>query len=209
MSYNSDLKENNDSLNLLLKRIQDYPIKHPSKDLSYFIHEFIGGGETSYTFHVPFEPDAIYISSDPYALSNAEMYAMTILPKNLSMLGGVIQFCSTAGSDTTPPTAANQPFTATTLSSRYSRNSDGNITITPYVNSTYGNKKFASGAQYMIECVKYNSLSDKERIQNYIQNLPDIGGSVMLNRALITPNFSEPEWTELINTRSNWKIGLF
>ena len=213
MSYNSQLNENNEKLELLLQRVQDYPIKHPSKDSSYSLHSFYGEGTISYTFSLPFEPDAIYITSDAVALSKSEMFGMTLFPTTLSMLGGFIQFITKAATGTAFPTLGNMTMTGLTIFDRYSQQTqeDGTvlITITPYTNTTYGNKKFAEGVRYTIEAIKYNDLSPKERVTQYVSNLSTLGGAVTLNGAYVTEAMTKTEWEALMATRPEWTFTLW
>lgn len=206
------------SIDSMINDIKDFrgSIKeHPagSTEGQYFQHSCYGENTNSYTFTVPFEPDAIYISSDAAALSKTEMFGMTLFPTSLSMLGGIIQYVTKSVSGTSFPSLGNLAMTATSVFDRYTqtKNEDGSvsITITPYINTSVGNKKFASGARYNFELIKYDNLTPAERVRQYIEKLAPQGGAITLNGAYITEVMPKQDWETLMSTRSEWTFTLW
>ena len=167
----------------------------------HFVQNFIGDGGTSYSFHVPFEPDFIQIFCfDPTVINKASVLASFFYDQRaFGLYAGTYQYGSGSGS------LKNGAFSTTSASTRYVRAEDGTITVKDFTSSAV--VVYGSGLPYTIVAVKYAEQSDKERITAFVNGLTG-SGSVTLNQAKVNAAFTTDEWAELIGTRPNWTFNL-
>ena len=167
----------------------------------HFVHNFIGDGGTSYSFHVPFEPDFIQIFCfDPTVINKASVLASFFYDRRaFGLYAGTYQYGSGSGS------LKNGAFSTTSASTRYVRAEDGTITVKDFTSSAV--IVYGAGLPYTIVAVKYAEQSDKERITAFVNGLTG-GGSVTLNQAKVNAAFTTDEWAELIGTKPNWTFNL-
>lgn len=162
----------------------------------HYAEVFYGNGQTSVSFHVPFEPDFIAVlcsDSDVYKESSGVVYSATFDLASFGFIAGV-GYTSTANG------IVGQLMTSISVLNRYSRSADGTVTL-QNIGSTAG--LFFSGRPYFVVAIKYIEKTDKERITEYIQSLGD-SGSATLNKAKIDAAFTAEEWSALIATKPNW-----
>ena len=165
-----------------------------------------GSGTSELTFPLPFEPDVIEICcNDPdiRATSGVVAYAQFDLAA-LGQLTGI--FCMTAGpvSGGNLGSYTNALSAASKLSRRCRRNADGTVTVgdLPY-ESTLG--IWDSSLDYMVTAAKCVTRSDKERITQIVERLPE-GQTykIHIQKAKKDAAFTEAQWNELIASKSTY-----
>ena len=157
----------------------------------HFVHNFIGDGGASYSFHVPFEPDFIQIFCfEPTVINKASVLASFFYDQRaFGLYAGTYQYGSGSGS------LKNGAFSTASASKRYIRAEDGTITVKDFVPSDV--VVYGSGLPYTIIAVKYAEQSDKERITAFVNGLTG-NGSVSLKQSKINAAFTTDEWTSLV-----------
>lgn len=170
----------------------------------HFVHNFVGNGGTSYSIHIPFEPDVVCITGlDPTCVKKSYQLAVVMCDtRAFGMLGGFMEY-GDAGSSSG---IANAVYTTTSMLTRYSRTADGTVTIANIGPSdktvTYG-----AGVPYTLIALKYAEQTDKERITDFVGRLTG-SGSVTLNKAKVNAAFSDAEWSALVATKPNWTFAF-
>ena len=164
----------------------------------HFVHNFVGDGNSTHSFCIPFEPDVIQIFGFDPALFNTP-YALAVVICNMAafgLLGGMTYYGSASGG------MANMAYTSTAMRTRYSRTADGIVTI-KNIGGTTADVVFATGFPYTAVAVKYVEQTDKERITAFVNRLTG-SGKVTLNQAKVNAAFTDDEWAALIAGKPNW-----
>lgn len=172
----------------------------------YYATVIPGSGETTLSFHVPFEPDLICIVGfDPTCLLvNYTNMLFVFDVAAFGLMGGFV--VTSKGSN-----VQNGAMTTVTALNRYSQASDGTVTIQKII-ALSGNPDgtFASNVMYSVTAVKYTDKTDKERITEMVNSLDGSaeGKSLTLNRAKVNAAFTTEEWNALIATKPNWTFAF-
>ena len=165
----------------------------------HYVTAFTGNGSGEATFDMPFVPDFI-------AVSNMTAYSIKEIGRILYLLYDVRTVGILAGAGLTITSESGGVkalmMTETKAKSRFNFE-NGTCTLTDLAEYF-----FANGEKYIVAAVKYTDKSDKERITEYINALPDSGGSTALSKIKKEANFSDAEWAALIATKPNWTITL-
>ena len=167
----------------------------------HFATTIMGNGQTSISFHVPFEPDFISIvCNDPdiVAANPPLVNAVYFDLRSFSRMGGMC----VVGRSTLVTNTATQ---SQDIWKRYSRADDGTITIKDIAGSYIGS--FKANRPYLVCAIKYVEQTDKERITEYIRSL-DGSGSTVINQAKVNAAFTDEEWAALIAEKPNWTFTL-
>lgn len=166
----------------------------------HFVHNFVGDGGTSYSFHVPFEPDVVQIMGFDQTCIKKNYWLVLVVCelRAFGLLGGQMQY----GDSTSSSGVFNLGYTTASVLTRYSRANDGTITIANIGPSdkvvTYG-----EGVPYTAIAVKYTEQTDKERITEFVNRLTG-SGSATLNQAKVNAAFTDEEWAALIAAKPDW-----
>ena len=165
-----------------------------------------GSGTSELTFTLPFEPDVIEICcNDPDIRATCGIVAYAQLDlAALGQLTGI--FCMTAGpvGSGNLGSYTNALSAAAKLPERYRRSEDGTVTIgnLPY-NSTFG--VWDSSLEYMVTAAKCVTRSDKERITQIIERLPEgQTHKIHIQKAKKDGAFTDEQWNELIAAQSTY-----
>lgn len=174
--------------------------------LKHFTAEFYGNGETSYTINIPFEPDAITVGGySPTLLTGKNQVYLFIADfRAFGMAGGY------AALHLTGTSMGTSIYTSKTVSDRYSRSDNGDVTLSNIVLTNGAIGTFASDIKYTIVAYKYADKTDKELITEFVNNLPSSGsGSLTINKAKVNASFTDDEWNALIATKPSWTFAMF
>lgn len=164
----------------------------------HFVHNFVGDGRGTYSFHVPFEPDVVQIMGfDPRVLSVAGYLALVLCDIGaFGLLAGFVQYAAGAGA------VSNTAYTTVGMRTRYSRTEDGTVTIAN-IGPAGVAVNYGKGISYTAVAVKYTDQTDKERIIAFVTGLTG-SGSVTLNKAKVSAAFTDSQWAALIATKPRW-----
>lgn len=162
----------------------------------HFVHNFVGDGSSSVSFHVPFEPDTVQIiGCSPFANTKEYALAMFVYDRRaFGFLGGAALHGKTSTGILT-----TTMMTTTSALKRYSRTEDGVITIKGIATSVV----FDPDYLYTVVAVKYTEQTDKERITDFVNRLTG-SGTVTLNQATVNAAFTDDEWAVLIAHKPDW-----
>lgn len=164
-----------------------------------------GTGENTLTFHVPFDPDFVYIvGSDPPVITSVYNTLMAIFDRrSMGIIGGIILTLRAL-----PNSVVNNIVTSMSVPKMCSREEDGTITIkdiTTHTSGVYG--VFSDQVQYTVTAVKSLDKTDKERITEMVENLTG-SGSLTMYRPRVNAAFTDEEWAALIATKPDWTFAF-
>lgn len=167
----------------------------------HYVAVIEGNGETSISFHVPFEPDFLVVMCyNPRAWGGGGGTLVGQFVYDIRAFGMVSAQAVVYQSDG----GKSQLMTPSSVLSRYSRAEDGTITL-ENVGSTTGS--FAAGMGYIVTAGKYTDRTDKELITEFVRSLGG-SGSVSINQAKVDTAFTSEEWAALIAEKPDWTFSM-
>ncbi len=164
----------------------------------HFILCFTGDGNTSATFHVPFEPDVLHVFGyDPLGMNlTGAVMDFSYDRRAFGLLVGFALYGSGAGG------VRNAALGSSAVPKRYRRAPDGTITVFD-LGGTTATAVFARGVVYTVVAVKYTEQTDAERIAAFVDRLTG-SGTVTLQQEKVVGAFTDDAWAALIAARPDW-----
>ena len=177
--------------------------------LKHFTADFYGNDQYSYTINIPFEPDMIIVYGfDPMLLVGQNQAFFFAADLRAFGLAGGYNVVHTTGQNVYP-----QMNTSKSVLTRYSRDNDGNVTLTNMtapVGTETVKGLFSSTLKYTIIAYKYTDKTDQELMTEFISSLSDSeSGSLTFNKDKVNAAFTDAEWNALIATKPKWTFTLF
>ena len=174
--------------------------------LKHFTAEFYGNGGNSHTINIPFEPDVITVFGyAPTLLTGTnQVFIFTADLRAFGIAGGYAVIHSTGTA------MLSVMFTTKSISSRYSRADNGDITLSNISTGDGEKGSFASDIKYTIVAEKYTDKTDKELITEFINGLNSSGtGTLTLSKTKVNAAFTDAEWNTLIANKPSWTFVMF
>lgn len=167
----------------------------------HFVHNFVGDGSDTATFHLPFEPDEIQVFGfDPTVINTGYLMAFSYDLRAFGICAGYVYYGNSKGG------ATATIFSDAKAKLRYSRTEDGTATVKG-IGASNAVVNFGAGFPYTVAAVKYVDKSDKERITDFVNRLTG-SGTASLQQAKVNAAFTDDEWAALIATKPNWTFTM-
>ena len=162
---------------------------------------------------VPFKPDFLSICTldNDIRLAERQMSTVVLNFRPLDQIFGFTYFTTGPKSGTTDLGYFSGGMLATIqMDVKASFEADGSVVLKDFVTGDKLPLFFAAGAGYLVQASKVIEKSDKERITDVINRLPDGGAyTITFPKAVKEVAFTSEEWAALIATKPTYTITLF
>ena len=161
-----------------------------------------GNGTNSITVNIPFKPDVITVTCfSPLVLSRAKAFGSFMY--DVRSFG---QLAATAYVSTGSSLKVSM-FTHSSVQSRCVFADNGDVTFSN-IGSSSDIAVFHSDMQYIFIAEKYTDKSDAELISDFVNALPDTGGTITVCKNKVNGAFTTAEWNALIATKPSLTFSL-
>lgn len=172
----------------------------------HFATVITGDDGTELSFHLDFEPDRIDICCfDPDLRMYRGMIAFCHF--DIAALGqgsGFHGIASGPSNTTVLGTYSNALTAASNLPKRYKRDADGTVTIGNLIYNDLAGR-WGKGMEYVISAAKVHAKSDKQRLTEIVERLPEGGTyNIHIQEAKKDAAFTDAEWNALIATKPTY-----
>lgn len=159
-----------------------------------------GNGTEQMTFHLPFEPDVLYIFTNEPEI-RTQVAVSSYIEIDLAcfgMLAGKIGV--TSGHNSGTGGYSNVQKTNSTVKEMYTRDADGTVTVRNAGNKNINNGEyvFGAGVPYVILAAKPGLQDLKTRMTESVRRLPDSACVAYYQSEKRQAAFTDEEWTALI-----------
>ena len=167
----------------------------------HYVMEFTGDNSGQVTFQCPFEPDAVaVIGFDPFAYSTSGFFTCLVVDRrSFGRRAGALFASPSSGILTTPKGVLNC----------FQKIGDGEYKLHGFYGGS-GEIIFDARVKYQLVASKYTDKTDKERIIEFVEGLPDGGtDSITMYADKVNANFTEDEWATLIAKKPSYTFVMW